>query len=46
MTYDINPFAPVYRDLNNNGVEDSGEQVTLGPSSARTTSFAVLTPSW
>ena len=44
MTYDINPFAPVYRDLNNNGVEDSGEQVTLGALISGTTSFAVLTP--
>jgi hypothetical protein len=44
LTYDINPFAPVYLDLNNNGVEDPGEQVTLGALIAGTTSFAVLTP--
>jgi len=30
MTYDINPFAPVFRDLNNNSVQDPGEGVTLG----------------
>jgi len=30
LTYDINPFAPVYRDVNNNGVRDSpAEDVTL-----------------
>jgi len=44
ITYDINPFAPVYRDLNNNGIQDPGEQVTLGALCLGTTSFAVLTP--
>jgi len=44
LTYDINPFAPVYRDLNNNGVQDPGETVTLGALINSATSFAVLTP--
>jgi len=44
VTYDINPFAPVYRDLNNNGVEDPGEAVTVGALISSTASFAVLTP--
>ena len=44
MSYDINPFAPVFRDLNNNGVQDPGEQVTLGALVSGTTSFVVLTP--
>jgi hypothetical protein len=44
LTYDVNPFAPIYRDLNNNGVEDPGEQVTLGALISGSTSFTVLTP--
>jgi hypothetical protein len=44
VTYDVNPFAPVFRDLNNNGLQDPGENVTLGALIGGTTSFAVLTP--
>src|SRR5262249_48567423 len=44
VTYDINPFAPVYRDLNNNGVQDSGEAVGLGALISNATSFIVITP--
>src|SRR5258706_3492725 len=44
LTYDINPFAPVYRDLNNNGVDDPGEDVSLGAMIASSASFTVVTP--
>ncbi len=44
ITYDINPFVPVYRDLNNNGVQDAGEAVSIGGLISATTSFAVITP--
>ncbi|HVO32501.1 MAG TPA: hypothetical protein VMU17_01220, partial [Elusimicrobiota bacterium] len=44
LTYDINPFAPVYRDTNNNGVQDTGETVTIGGLIDGATSFAVVAP--
>jgi len=44
LTYDINPFAPVYRDLNNNGVDDSGENVSLGAMITSSAAFTVVTP--
>ena len=45
LTYDINPFAPVFRDLNNNGIDDSPqEDVSMGALIANTTSFQVLAP--
>ncbi len=45
VTYDINPFAPSYIDLNNDGIRESpGEDVTLGALIGGTTSFTVLAP--
>ena len=44
VSYDINPFAPVYRDQNNNGSQDPGEAVGIGALIPNATSFLVLAP--
>ncbi|MFA5975390.1 MAG: hypothetical protein WC859_04410 [Elusimicrobiota bacterium] len=44
LAYDINPFSPLYRDINNNGVQEPNEQVTMGARIMGASSFNVVMP--